>query len=154
MAAYAPLRGDRFETALLVAGAAAVVLVLAALVLRSEPAATAAVVLLGCAYTGALFAGDVGVDLAAPAFGALLLLLHELVAWSLQERVRVAVEAAPHVVRAAGVAAVSVAGAALGVVALSTTALSVRGGLGWEVVGVAAAVAVVAVVVRVTAAPS
>jgi hypothetical protein len=141
-----PLLAARYESVLATPGAAALVLVFAALVVGWSTLLPWAVALLGGAYVGSLFVEHVSTDLAAPGYGVALFLVYELAVWSLQERARVRVELRAHVLRAGAVVAIAVLGAAAGFAALAASSLRVSGGLVWEGIGVAAAAAAVALV--------
>jgi hypothetical protein len=150
LAAYPPLYAGRLEALVAAPGIGACAIVLAVLVFRWEPLVPWAIVLLGTAYAGSLFAARAGLDVGAPVYGACLLLLSELVTWSVQERVRVHVELRVAATRAGAIVATCVLGAAAGYVALSATGLRTSGGLLLEAAGVTAAVVAVASVTRAT----
>ena len=101
----------------------------------------------GVAYAVSLF-GVGGVDEAAPLVATALLLCGELAAWSLDERIRVAVEPRLARARAAALAGLALAGLAAAALVVALAATSVGGGFAWTAVGAAAAVLVLAVAVR------
>lgn len=101
----------------------------------------AALFVAGATYVAAVAAAGRSVDGTAPLVAVLLLLCGELAAWSLDERL--GIEADPALARRRG-AAVATLGAAGLVVATLTVGLSAVGpthGLGWTVLGAAAALA-------------
>ena len=106
-----------------------------------------AVVLVGAGWAAALLFEDSGVDGAAPLVGAGLLLAAELAYWSTAAR---AVPVDPGLLRRQALTVGTVAGVALclGTLLLLVGGASVRGGLPLEALGVAAAIAALAVVAR------
>jgi hypothetical protein len=101
----------------------------------------AALFLAGTTYVAAVAAAGGGADASAPLVAVLLLLCGELTAWSLDERLEVKAEPVLARRRAAAITTLGLSG--LGVAAL-VVALSAAGpnhGLGWTVLGAAAAVA-------------
>jgi len=108
----------------------------------------AAMVCLGGAYAVSVIVHGASVDERAPLVAAGLLLCCELSAWSLDERLRVAVERGVVGVRAAALAAL--AGGALTAAALVVAVAAAPAGRGlvWTVAGAASAVLVVALAIR------
>jgi len=106
------------------------------------------VLLLGVAYAITLFAGGSGVDEGAPLVGAGLLLSTELAAWSFDEGRPIKAERAVIVARASAVLLLVLAGLAASAIVLALAAAPVGGGLGWTVLGSAAAVVVVGLAAR------
>jgi hypothetical protein len=102
----------------------------------------------GIAYTLAIVVHGTHVDEAAPLIGAGLLLCGELATWSLDERWRIAAERGLTLARTSAVAGLGLAGLAAGALVVSLAAAPVGRGLGWTVLGAAAAVAVVGVSAR------
>ena len=101
----------------------------------------AALFLAGATYVAAVAAAGAGADASAPLVAVLLLLCGELTAWSLDGRLEIQAEPALARRRAAAITTLGLSG--LGVAAL-VVALSAAGpnhGLGWTVLGAAAAVA-------------
>ena len=101
----------------------------------------AALFLAGATYVAAVAAAGGGADASAPLVAVLLLLCGELTAWSLDERLEIQAEPVLARRRAAAITTLGLSG--LGVAAL-VVALSAAGpnhGLGWTVLGAAAAVA-------------
>jgi hypothetical protein len=94
---------------------------------------------LGAEYTVSLFLPEGGVDGGAPLVAAGLLLTAELASWSVE--LRTPVEAEPLVVarRAALVLAIACGAVPVSAVVLAATALPLGGGVGWDAVGVVAA---------------
>ena len=100
-----------------------------------------ALFLAGATYVADVASAGQSVDGAAPLVAVLLLLCGELSAWSLDERL--GIEAEPTLVRRRGAAVVTLGLAGLAVATL-TVGLSAVGpghGLGWTVLGAAAALA-------------
>jgi hypothetical protein len=110
------------------------------------------VVALASAYASALAVrDDPGVaDGGAPLYGAGLLLVAELGYWSLDLRGPGREERRLLLRRAAALAALAFASVVLGALVLSLTAVDLGGGVVWDVVGVAAAAAALALIVRLT----
>ena len=108
----------------------------------------AAVVCLGGAYAAAVIVHGASVDERAPLVAAGLLLCCELAAWSVDERLRIAVGRA--VVRARAAALAALVGGALVAAALVVAVAAAPAGRGlvWTVSGAASAVLVVALTIR------
>lgn len=92
--------------------------------------------------------GGAGVDLWSPLVGVGLLVAAELAYWSIEHDRRIRVELRVTLARALAVAGVAAAGGVAGLLVLSATSLDVGAGLLLAAVGVAAAVAAVAVSLR------
>ncbi len=119
-----------------------------ALLFRWEQLIPWALGVLGAEYAGSLFVRGGGTEDAAPLYAVGLLLLGELVAWSISLRTRMK-EEAPVLGLRLGATAVAVAGsAAIGALLLALRSVTVGGGLIWIAVGTAAAVGTVALVAR------
>jgi hypothetical protein len=101
----------------------------------------AALFLAGATYVAAVAAAGQSVDGGAPLVAVLLLLCGELSAWSLDERL--GIEAEPTLVRRRGtaVAALGLAGLAVATLTVGLSAVGSSHGLGWTVLGAAAALA-------------
>jgi hypothetical protein len=101
----------------------------------------AALFLAGATYVAAVAAAGQSVDGGAPLVAVLLLLCGELSAWSLDERL--GIEAEPTLVRRRGtaVAALGLAGLAVATLTVGLSAVGPSHGLGWTVLGAAAALA-------------
>lgn len=125
----------------------AAALVVAALLTKRESIALAAVALLGGAYAGALYLDGVDVDARAPLFAALLVLLPELVGWSIQAATPMAADPAIGGLRIRQLALVALASAAAASLVVGVTVVETSGGLAWEAVGVTAAVGALALLV-------
>lgn len=104
--------------------------------------------LVSACYVVGLFAGRHPLDEAAPLVGAALLLCSELATWSLGERRSVATSRALRLARARAVGLLVLAGLAASALVVAGASSSLGGGLAWAVLGAAAAVAAVAVAVR------
>lgn len=124
------------------------VVLAAGLAARVADVVPIAAVVLGGAYAGSLFVGDEGLDLAAPLVGGAIVLMAELAYWALELRPRV--DAEPLVLRRRALLELGAAGAsvAAGGVLLAIGSARFGGGPGWDVVGVVAAVAALALVAR------
>jgi hypothetical protein len=107
-----------------------------------------AVLLLAACYVLGLFAGRHVLDEAAPLVAAALLACTELAVWSLEDRPRVVSDSGLTAARARAVAALVACGLGAAALVLVVAAAPVGGGLAWTVLGAAAAVAVVAVIGR------
>jgi hypothetical protein len=145
--AYTAARQLSLAGLLLGIGAIGGVLLLLVLVRRMDDLLPWALILLGIAYTLSLVVHGSGVDGGAPLVAAGFIVCAELAAWSLDERHAIAAERQVVVGRATALGALVLAGIAAGglVVALSLTPGS---GLAWTVLGAAASVLVVGLVVR------
>ncbi|HEX6699401.1 MAG TPA: hypothetical protein VF101_01590 [Gaiellaceae bacterium] len=130
-----------------------VLALVAALVLGRSPGVTIGVALLGGAYGGSLFLGPRGLDVWAPLEATALVLAAELAHWSLELRPWVAAEPGVLARRAATVAATAAGTLAVSAAVLAAASAPVRGGVGWEAVGVTAAASALAVVVRLARRP-
>ena len=146
--AYALGRDTRLAPLTAGLGAIGCVLVLFALIRRADDVMPWALVLLGIAYAVPLFVRGRGIDEGAPLVGAGLLLCSELAAWSFDERWRITAERAVVVARGQAVALLVLAGLGASGLVLALAAAPVGGGLGWTVLGAAAAVVAVALVAR------
>jgi hypothetical protein len=141
--AYAAARAP--NVAALVAGIGAVGAVLLAFVLvrSADELLPWALVFLGGAYAVSLFVHGASVDEGAPLVAAGLLLCGELAAWSLDERHAIAAERDVVLRRAVALAALALAGLGAAAAVIAFAAAPAGGGLGWTVLGAAAAVLVV-----------
>jgi hypothetical protein len=118
-------------------------LVLAALVLGWEQLLPWALAVLGAEYAASLFIrGGAGTD-SAPLAGAALLLLGELVGWSISLRTRMREEPPVLVLRLWTIVLAVVASLAIGAMLVALAATRVGGGLAWTTIGTAAAVCAV-----------
>lgn len=102
----------------------------------------------GACYVLGLFAGGHVLDEAAPLVAAALLACAELAAWSLEDRPRVSADQGLTFARGRAVALLVLSGLAASALVLVVAAAPVGGGLAWTVLGASAAVAVVAVIGR------
>jgi hypothetical protein len=106
------------------------------------------VLLLGTAYAITLFAGGSGVDEGAPLVAAGLLLATELAAWSFDEGRPIKGERAVVIARGGAVLLLVLGGLAASALVVALAAAPIGGGLGWTVLGAAAAVVVVGLAAR------
>ena len=146
--AYACTRDTRLVPLTAATGGIGCVLLLFALLRRAGDAVPWAVVLLGGTYAIPLFVHGNGIDEGAPLVGAGLLLCSELAAWSFDERWRIKAERAVVVARGTAVALLVLAGLGAAALVLALAAAPIGGGLGWTVLGAAAAVVVVGLAAR------
>jgi hypothetical protein len=128
-------------------GAAAAVLLVATLVVRRAEGIAAALLLLGAAYAVTLVLDDPPLDARAAIVGAALLAIGELAHLSLGARSAVTEEAGAAAHRIARIAFLVLGAMALGAAVLALADLLRTGGIAIEVVGVAAALAAVGLLV-------
>jgi hypothetical protein len=100
----------------------------------------AALFLAGGTYVAAVTAAGGGVDASAPLVAVLLLLSGELAAWSVDERWRIRSEEQLGWRRGTAVAALALGGLAVAALVVALSAVQPNHGLGWTVLGAAAAV--------------
>jgi hypothetical protein len=143
-AAYKPGLADFIA----IIGAVGAGILLFALVRRAEHLLPRALACLGAAYALALFAHGSAVDERAPLVAVALLLCGELAAWSTQEGRPPATPQAMTASRAVAVGALAFGGLAASAIVVSFAAAPAGRGLGWTLLGAAAAVGVLAVVAR------
>jgi hypothetical protein len=145
LAAYAAL----VEPALGLLGLAGLVLVLLAVALgRAGLVAPGLVVVLAGYATSVVVRDSAALESDAPLVGGALLVVAELAYWSLELRGKEPEERSVVVRRLATLVALTGGAVVLGAGVLAATALPLGGGLVWNVVGVAAAVAALAVIAR------
>ena len=130
-----------------VLGTAAAVLLAVTLVVRRPEGIAAALLLLGAAYAVTLVVDDPPLDARAAIVGAALLAVGELAHLSLGARSAVTEEAGAAFHRVAWVAVLTLGAMALGGAVLAIADVLRTGGIAVEVVGVAAALAVVGLLV-------
>jgi hypothetical protein len=146
LAAMPALRADRLAGLLACVGAIGVVGFVFGL-LRGYPGAVPwAVVVLGAAYTGSLFLPERGVDREAPLVAAGFVLLAELAYWTLELRTPLSPEPGMLSWRAVVVGAAGLGALLVAAIAIVATAIPLGGGVTGDLLGVAAAVAALAVV--------
>jgi len=138
------LRAERLGAALSAAGGLAVALLLLGLVFRWAGPLPWAYAVAGSGYAGFLFIQGGAIDPIAPIYGAGLLLSAELAYWSLERPIHGALRGR----RVGLVLGACLAGGGIGGLILTFAELSVRGGLGLELLGVAAAVAALSLIAR------
>jgi hypothetical protein len=122
-----------------VPGAALGALVLVAALVFGGHGLGIALFLGGATYVAAVAAAGTGIDGSAPLVAVLLLLCGELSAWSVDERL--GIRPAPELVwrRGVGVAVLALAGLAVAALLVALSAVPSSHGLGWTVLGAAAA---------------
>jgi hypothetical protein len=138
------LRADRLGTALSAAAALAVALLLIGLLFRWAGPLPWAYACAGAGYAGFLFIRGAGIDPIAPLYGAGLLLSAELAYWSLERPIHGSLRER----RAYLIVGACLAGGGIGGLILTFAEVSVHGGLGLEILGVAAAVAALSLIAR------
>jgi hypothetical protein len=99
----------------------------------------AALLLGGATYVTAVAAAGTGVDGSAPLVAVLLLLCGELSMWSVDERLGIRSTAELAWRRGAGIAVLGLAGLAVAALVVALSAVPTSHGLGWTVLGAAAA---------------
>ncbi|MDQ2983384.1 MAG: hypothetical protein M3R70_05605 [Actinomycetota bacterium] len=149
---YAALYADRLEQLVSVAGLGGLLLLTLGLVAREPFSATLGLAGVGAAYGLAAWTRGADVPLEAPVVAAALLTSAELAFWSL-ERLVAQEESAVAWRRAALVLGVAVASVFVGSMLLLPAAVPLELGLAGDVLGVVAAVAVVALVVGRSSSP-
>ena len=143
LAAYTAL----VDPALVVLGAAGVALVLLAVALARAGLVAPGLGALLAGYATSLVARDsAALDAPAPLVGGALLVVAELAYWSVELRGKEPEDRAVVVRRVATLAALTAGAIGLGAAVLAATAFPLGGGLVWNVVGVAAAVAALALI--------
>jgi hypothetical protein len=145
--AYVAMNGGRFSGPGAGLGAIGLGLLVLGLVLRWPSTIPWSILLVGGGYLLAREGNDV-VDGWAAAFGALLLLAAELASWSIEHDARIAAERSLTLRRVATLGALVVAALFVNFMLLATAGVSASSGVLLAAVGVAAAVAAVAVVLR------
>jgi hypothetical protein len=123
-------------------------LLLLVLVRDVQEALGSSVLVAGACYVLGLLAGHHSLDQSAPLVAGALLACTELATWSLDETPHVPAPRSSTLARASAVGVLVLAGTAAAALVLATGAASFGSGLGWTIVGAAAAVAAVAAVVR------
>lgn len=141
-----PPRSDRLAPVVAAVGVLALVVLAGALAGRWAGLLPWALALAGAEYASFLVIREGTIDGYAPLYGAGLLLVAELAYWSVERGVPTGDGLLLR--RASLVAAAVLAAGGLGGVILTMAELSVHGGLGLEILGVAAAVAALAVLAR------
>ena len=102
----------------------------------------------GCAYVLGLLVGRHALDEGAPLVAAGLLLCGELTTWSIDERLPIAHERRVRGARAAGVGALGPGGLVTAGVVVAGSAAAPGGGIGWTLLGAAAAVVALGIAAR------
>ena len=140
------IRADRLDGLLAFVGGIGVVGFVYGLVRGRTWSVPWAVVFLGVAYTGSLFLPERGVDGEAPLVAAAFLLLAELAYWTLELRTPIDPEPGMLERRTVLVATAGLGGLLVAAIAVAATAVRLGGGLAGDLLGIAAAIAVLAVV--------
>jgi hypothetical protein len=140
------LQSDGYGLALLALGAGGVLWLCLGLVTRWSAALATGVVFLGAEHALRLALGPGTVDAWTPAYAACLLFSAELAWWSVEPRVAAWWEPAVVLFRLAVVVGMCAAAAVVAALVVLAAGAPLRGGLGLELVGVAAAFAALAVV--------
>jgi hypothetical protein len=148
LVAYPLPRSGPFSGFLLLGGALGGVLFATTLVTATEELLPWALGVLGAEYAGSLYVPGGATAGAAPLYGAGVLLLSEVTAWSLSLRTRMREEPPVLLLRLTAVAVATAASALLGLLLVALATANTGGGVGWTAVGTAAAVGAVALVVR------
>ena len=149
LTAYSAAASEPYEGPVAAVGGLGVLAALAAVALGWASAIPAALVLLATEYVLGIGAGRGHEDVlepAAPLVAAGLLLVAELAYWSLELRGPGREEPTVLLRRLVALVVVTVLAVALGAFVVVVTAAPLGGGLAWDVVGVAAAAATLAVV--------
>jgi len=151
--AYAIAREPAFAAAIAgIGGIGALLLVF--VLMGSEELLPWTLACLGGAYALSLVAHGSAIDPRAPLVALGLFMCGELASWSLQERYARATPRAITAARAVAVAALALAGLVAAALVLSISAVPAGNGLAWTVLGAAAAVAILAVAVRLAQRPT
>jgi hypothetical protein len=147
--ALVPVAGAGFTSGLL-AGLAivAVASLLVGLLLEWSALIAWAAAVLGLEYLLGLASGGAGLDARAAVFGAALLLMTECAFWSVELRTPLRDEGAVHAARGRAIAAMVMSGAAVAVVPLIAAGMEPDAGLFAPVLGAAAVVAIIGIMVR------
>jgi peptidoglycan/LPS O-acetylase OafA/YrhL len=149
LAAYAAL----IEPVLGLLGVAGLAFVFLAVALGRAGLVTPGLVVLFAGYATSVVVRDSdSLDPAAPLVGGALLVVAELAYWSVELRGKQPEDRSVVVRRLATLAALTAAAVVVGAVVLATTTLPLGGGLVWNAVGVAAAVAALALIARLASA--
>jgi hypothetical protein len=136
--------GDTLRSATLLLVLPAVVILAGGLVLRRPVGIPAAIFLLGASYTMRLLAEEEALDLRAPLIAAAFFALAELSYWSLELRQGIADEAGTQLRRIGLISGLTLGVLALGIALLALVDGVRTGGPAVEALGVAAAVAALA----------
>jgi peptidoglycan/LPS O-acetylase OafA/YrhL len=145
LAAYAAL----IEPVLGVLGVAGLAFVFLAVALGRGGLVTPGLVVLFAGYATSVVVRDSdALDPAAPLVGGALLVVAELAYWSVELRGKQPEDRSVVVRRLATLAALTAGAIGLGAAVLAATALPLGGGLVWNVTGIAAAVAALALIAR------
>jgi hypothetical protein len=140
--------GGALSGFLALGGGLGATLVAAVVVARWEELLPWGLGVLGAQFAGSLYVPGGASAGAAPLYAAGLLLVGELTAWSLASRTRLREERPVVLVRLAFVGGAAVVAALAGVVLVALASEPTRGGFAWVLVGTAAAVGAIALVVR------
>lgn len=145
---YAASRQIELAAVVAIVGGLGCLLLLFMLWRRAEDVLAWVILLLGLAYVLTILVHAHGVDEGAPLVAAALLLCSELAVWSCGEHARVRPERGVVVARGVALGGLVVAGLAVSALVVALTAAPIGGGFGWTALGAVAAVAVVALTLR------
>jgi hypothetical protein len=145
---YAASRQVELAPVVTIVGVLGGVLLLFMLWRRAEDVLAWILLLLGLAYVLTIVVHPHGVDEAAPLVGAGLLLCAELAVWSCNTHAQVRAERRVVVEHAVALLVLVVAGLAVSALVVGLAAAPVGGGLAWTLLGAIAAVAAVAMTLR------
>jgi hypothetical protein len=145
---YAVAREPKLADFVGIIGAAGAGFLLFVLVRRAERMLPRALACLAGAYALSLFAHGPALDERAPLVAVALLLCGELAAWSTQEGQSLATPRAVTAARAVALATLTFGGLVAATLVVAFAAAPAGRGLGWTLLGAAAAVGVLAVVAR------
>ena len=149
LAAYPVVVAERFAELFVAAGLAVGFLLVTALAAAWAAGVAWTLALVAADYGVALAVrGDSAVDPAAPLYAAGLLVLAELGYWSVELRGPGRDESRVIARRLAAIGALAFLSVVLGVFVVVVTAVPLGGGLAWDVVGVVAATATLAILAR------
>ena len=122
-----------------VPGAALGAVLLVVALVYGGPGLGGALFLAGGTYVAAVTSAGTGIDASAPLVAVLLLLCGELSAWSFDERLEIRAESQLAWRRGLAIAALAFAGLTVATLVVSLSAVGPNHGLGWTVLGAAAA---------------
>jgi hypothetical protein len=146
--AYAASRDLELAPVIAIVGGIGALLLLFVIMRRAEDVLAWSILMLGVAYSLSLVTHRHGVDEASPLVAGGLLLAAELATWSCAERREIRVERQVLVARGTAVALLVVGGVGVSALVLALAAAPVGGGLGWTILGAAAAVGVIGLATR------
>jgi hypothetical protein len=146
--AYGASRDLELAPVIAIVGGIGALLLLFVIMRRAEDVLAWSILMLGVAYSLSLVTHRHGVDEASPLVAGGMLLAAELATWSCAERREIRVERQVLVARGTAVALLVVGGVGVSALVLALAAAPVGGGLGWTILGAAAAVGVIGLATR------